>query len=236
MSKRLNLVLSTLILTVIICLGLPILRPQSTQGQNNSNQPWEKVFQDLFNQSEEDPPVPQKDGTSRGNLCLVSPGLIEVTGKTWSTRPTFIWQGKLNRIEIHGNNIEETLWAVQVTENDAKVVYGGAELEPGNTYYWKVFDSATDEYDFPLLRVTFEVMDMQEHQTISQELEKLDAELNEQGATQEAIAFARVKFFAERKLWSDALSEAFAVEKPSEKLEDFRSDILQFFCPSPSKN
>ena len=232
MKKRLNLVLSTLILTVIISVGLPIIRVQNTQAQNNSNQTWEEVFQDLFNKSDEDPPVSNKDGTSRGSLCLVAPGLIEVKGKIWSTRPTFIWQGKLNLIEIHEANSEENLWTVTLKENEQKVVYTGSELQPGNSYYWKVFDSTATEYSFPILRVTFIVMDMQERQAITQELEKLDAELNQEGNTPEAIALARVKFFAERKLWSDALSEAFAVKNPSPKLQDFHSNILQFFCQS----
>ncbi|MGB3510980.1 MAG: hypothetical protein WBA93_17450 [Microcoleaceae cyanobacterium] len=212
------------------------MRAQTTQRQNNSNDTWEKVFQDFLNNSEEDPPVSHKDGTSRGSLCLVSPGLIEVTEKTWSTRPTFIWQGYLKRIEINKANSEEILWTVKVKENDQKVIYTGETLQPGNIYYWQVFDSMGSEYDLPLLRVTFRIIDIEESQAITQELEKLDAELNLQGATQEAITFARVKFFAERNLWSDVLSEAFAVNNPSSKLQDFRSNILQYFCQPSSKN
>ncbi|MDJ0555754.1 MAG: hypothetical protein QNJ68_15180 [Microcoleaceae cyanobacterium MO_207.B10] len=230
MNKKINLLLSTLILTLIISVSLPRVKAQITQTQSNSNTTWGEVFQDFFNQSDEDPPVSHKDGTSRGTLCLVSPGLIEIQGKIWNTRPTFIWQGKLKQIEINEANSEEILWNVELTENDQKVVYTGQALKPGNTYYWQVFDSVANQYSFPLMRVTFIIMDMEERQAITQELEKLNTELNQQGVKPEAIALARAKFFAQRNLFSDALSEAFAVKNPSPKLQDFRSNIWQIFC------
>ncbi|NEP42863.1 MAG: hypothetical protein F6K35_28010, partial [Okeania sp. SIO2H7] len=77
---------------------------------------------------------------------------------------------------------------------------------------------------------TFSIMDVEEHETITQGLAKLDQDLNKQGATKEAIAFARFQFFAERNLWSDALSEVFKVKKPSIELQAFRRNILQRLC------
>ena len=217
---------------MITPLHLPRVIADTTQVQNNSNQNWEKAFENVFNQSDEDPPVNIKDGTTRGgSLCLVSPGLIEVEGKIWNTRPIFIWQGKLNRIEIRPSNSKQVLWTFDIQDDEEIVDYTGEELEPGNTYYWRIFDSTSSADSLlGIQRRTFEIIDVEEHEAITQDLAKLDQDLNKQGATKEAIAFARVKFFAERNLWSDALSEVFKVKKPSMELQDFRSNILQRLC------
>ncbi|NEN89377.1 MAG: DUF928 domain-containing protein [Okeania sp. SIO3H1] len=258
MNQKLNLVLFFLALTIIAPLHLPMVIAQTTQVQNNSNQNgekdvddtfdksdedppgignngttrwnrWEKAFENVFNQSDEDPPVNIKDGTTRGDsLCLVSPGLIEVEGKIWNTRPIFIWQGKLNRIEIRPSNKEQVLWTFDIQENEEIVDYSGEELEPGSTYRWRIFDSTNSIAG--MQQRTFSIMDVEEHEAITQDLAKLDRDLNKQGATKEAIAFAKVQFFAERNLWSDALSEVFKVKEPSMELEAFRSNILQRLC------
>ncbi|NES04862.1 MAG: hypothetical protein F6K22_19700 [Okeania sp. SIO2F4] len=229
--------------------ALSIIKTQNISENNNTNDRWEKVFQDSFNQSDEDPPVIPKDGASRGrtlgssSFCLVSPGLIEVEEKIsdtrptfiWNTRPTFIWQGELRRIEIRPANSEEVLWAEKVQGNQQIVIYNGESLKPGNTYYWRIYDSSASE-TFPTLRITFRVMDVLERQVITQELEKLDTRLKQAKAKPETIALAKVKFWAERNLFSDALSEAFTVKNPSTELQDFRSNILQHFCSTSKRN
>ncbi|MDY7006847.1 MAG: hypothetical protein SWX82_23715 [Cyanobacteriota bacterium] len=229
MNKKSNQVLFLLALTIMMPLHLPKVIAQTIQVQNNSNNNWEKAFEDLFNQSE-NPPVKPKEGTSRGtDLCLVSPGIIEVEGKIWNTRPIFIWQGKLNRIEIRPSNSGEVLWTFDIQENEEIVDYTGEELEPGNTYRWRIFDSTNSIAG--MQQRTFEIMDVEEHEAITQELAQLDRDLNKQGATEkEDIAFARFQFFAERDLWSDALSEVFKIKKPSMELKAFRRNILQRLC------
>ncbi|NET15523.1 MAG: hypothetical protein F6K08_23155 [Okeania sp. SIO1H6] len=229
-NQKLNLVLFFLALTITTPLHLPRVIAETTQVQNNSNENWEKAFEDFFNQSDEDPPVKQKEGTSRGGLCLVSPGLIEVEGKIWNTRPIFIWQGPLNTIEIHPSNSYQVLWTFDIQENEEIVDYTGEELEPGNTYRWRTFESKDKDSIGGMEQRTFSIMDVEEHETITQGLAKLDQDLNKQGATKEAIAFARFQFFAERNLWSDALSEVFKVKKPSIELQAFRRNILQRLC------
>ncbi|NEO58040.1 MAG: DUF928 domain-containing protein [Okeania sp. SIO3B5] len=229
MNQKLNLVLFLLALTIITPLHLPRVIAQTIQVQNNSNNNWEKAFEDFFNKSEE-PPVKHKEGTSRGlELCLVSPGLIEGEGKIWNTRPIFIWQGKLNRIEIHPSNSGEVLWTFDIQDDEEIVDYTGEKLEPGNTYRWRIFDSTNSIAG--MQQRTFEIMDVEKHEAITQDLAKLDLDLNKQGSTKkEDIALARFQFFAERNLWSDALSEVFKIKKPSKELQAFRSNILQHLC------
>lgn len=229
MNQKSNLMLFFLALTIMIPLHLPKVIAKTIQVQNNSNNNWKKAFEDLFNQSE-DPPIKQKQGTSRGGgLCLVSPGQIEVEGKIWNTRPIFIWQGQLYRIEIRSSNSQQVLWTFDIQDDEEIVDYTGEELEPGNTYYWRIFDSTNSITG--MQQRTFEIMDVEEHEAITQDLAKLDQDLNKQGATKEEdIAFARFNFFAERNLWSDALSEVFKVQKPSIELQAFRSKVLQRLC------
>ncbi len=248
MNKKLNLLLFCLSLIMAIFGASSIIQAQNIPENNHTNDRWQKVFQDSFNQSDEDPPVTPKDGASRGGFCLVSPGLIEVEEKIsdtrptfiWNTRPTFIWQGELRRIEIRPANNneevlwaenEEVLWAEKVQDNQQIIIYNGEPLQPGNTYDWLPFDSTTSEaYIWDLRRITFKVMDVLERQVITQELEKLDTRLKQAKATPETIALAKVKFWAERNLFSDALSEAFALKNPSTELQNFRSNIWQHFC------
>ncbi len=236
MHKKLNLMLFFISLTMAIFGASSIIKAQNIPENNHTNDRWKKVFQDLFNRSDEDPPVTPKDGTTRGGLCLVSPGLIEVEGKIWNTRPTFIWQGILQLIEIRPANSEEVLWVEKVQDNQQIIIYNGESLKPGNTYHWRIYDSSASEYSFPTLRITFRVMDVLEREVITQELEKLDTGLKQAKTTPEAIALAKVKFLAERNLFSDALSEAFTVKNPSNELLDFRSNILQHFCSKPKRS
>ncbi|MGD1700094.1 hypothetical protein [Dapis sp. BLCC M229] len=237
MNKKLNSLLFCLSLTIAIFGTSSIIKAQNIPENNRTNDPWEKVFQDSFYRSDEDPPVTPKDGATRnGSFCLVSPGLIEVEGKIWNTRPTFIWQGQLQLIEIRPANSQQVLWAEKVQDNQQIIIYNGESLKPGNTYYWRIYDSSASEYSFPTLRITFRVMDVLERQVITQELEKLDTRLKQAKATPETIALAKVKFWAERNLFSDALSEAFAVKNPSTELQNFRSNILQHFCSTSKRN
>ncbi len=243
MHKKLNLMLFFISLTMAFFGASSIIKAQNIPKNNHTNDRWEKIFQYLFSEDSEDPPVTPKEGTTRegnGSLCLVSPGLIEVEDKIsdtrptfiWNTRPTFIWQGQLQLIEIRPANSEQVLWAEKVQDNQQIIIYNGEPLQPGNTYHWRVFDSSNSEYSFPTLRETFRVMDVLEREVITQELEKLDTGLKQAKATPETIALAKVKFWAERNLFSDALSEAFTVKNPSNELLDFRSNILQHFCPT----
>lgn len=232
MNNKLNFMLFLLVLIIASSWDLPITKAQNIPGKNHTNDQWEKVFQDSFNQSREDPPVKDKTGTTRGPLrCFVSPVLIEDEGKIWNTRPTFIWQGELKLIEIRPANSEQLLWAVKVQDNEQIVIYNGEPLQPGNTYNSRVFNLPDPNFDSFIMKLTFRVMDVPEREVITQKLEKLDIGLKQAGATPEAIALAKVKFLAERNLLSDALSEAFTVKNPSIELQDFRSNILQGFCP-----
>ncbi|MDJ0517435.1 MAG: hypothetical protein QNJ74_14685, partial [Trichodesmium sp. MO_231.B1] len=163
MHKKLNPMLFYLSLIIAFFGALSIIKTQNISENNNTNDRWKKVFKDSFSEDSEDPPVTPKEGTTRegsSSLCLVSPGLIEVEEKIsdtrptfiWNTRPTFIWQGELRRIEIRPANSEEVLWAEKVQDNQQIIIYNGESLKPGNTYYWRIYDSSASEYSFPTLR------------------------------------------------------------------------------------
>ncbi len=53
------------------------------------------------------------------------------------------------------------LWAVKLEDDEQTIVYTGELLEPGNIYYWRVFDSTSNESSFSTVRETFRVMDVQ---------------------------------------------------------------------------
>ena len=202
------------------------LPPQSSDGGSRyADTSWKDSF---FNNQ----PPESGDGGSRGGpLCPLTP-LDQATGiEVWNDRPTFVWQGQLVRVELYRHNQDELIWSQDLTEDDRQVQYTGDPLKPGQTYNLMLFETVTDNFPFPAVQVTFTVMNGEKRQQVSQALEQLNRELEQQNASEEMIALVRFNYLAENQLWSDALAEAFSVENPTEELQELREKAIpQKFC------
>ncbi|MEB3278650.1 MAG: hypothetical protein VKK42_06960 [Lyngbya sp.] len=200
--------------------------PESSDGGSRyADTSWKDSF---FNNQ----PPESGDGGSRGGpLCPLSPFDRARGIEVWNDRPTLIWRGQLARVELYPHNNDELLWSQDLTPGTQQVQYTGVPLKPGQSYDLMLFETVSDTFPFPSMQVTFTVMEAQKRQQVTQALEELNTELQKNGASQETIARVRFNYLAENQLWSDALTEAFSVENPTDELQELREETIpQNFC------
>lgn len=187
---------------------------------------WTTISQVLFSKK---PPVQPRHGASRGpgdtvNLCMISPDALSQPRIVWSDHPLFIWLGPVQKIAVRLVGSDEDLWSQTVVGRQS-TKYTGKALQPGQTYEWLVFlDQSTP------LSVVFQMMDAQQRDRITAQLQTQENKLKAKGADQEAIALAKAKFFADNKLWSDMLQQAYSLPKPSPELAKIRQELPQQLC------
>jgi len=166
-------------------------------------------------------------------LCLIAPGKLRgenETGtiKVWGKQPLFVWQGEMKGIEVGHLRSNKVIWSQTLKPTTNRITYQGEELQPEQDYFWR----ETVPLDTLPTKITFRIMNKGDRELISTELAELESQSETKGATESDIILALVHYFAEEKLWSDALQTAYSVENPSGELADF---IAQFeahnFCP-----
>ncbi|MFB2839548.1 DUF928 domain-containing protein [Floridanema evergladense] len=179
------------------------------------------LYQDLVNQAKKENPL-----TTRGvRLCPLSPGVVGIND-TFSDRPLFLWKGgNIERIELRRPGGEEILWEQIVPSGESKVIYEATPLEIGQTYQWSLFNSANDYVTF-----IFRIMGETERREVASQLAEIEKLLKQQNATPEQIAVAKAEYFAEKRLWSDALREIYSVENPSPALTKTAQAINNQLC------
>jgi hypothetical protein len=200
-------------------------------GTSRGN-PWAAVFRALAQDNKE--PLPPKKGVSRGGACAIAPRTIGSNAKIWSDRPLFVWQGRLSRLEVRPAGSDRVLWRYNVTESQNSTMYTGEPLKPGQTYEWSLYNLGTRDNSRPSATVRFQVMDAQERASIKTQLQDLDRELKEKGASPEEIARQRAQYFAQQRLWSDVVQEAYSVKNPSAPLAEVVQAIPREICTNPA--
>lgn len=191
-------------------------------------------------------------GTRPIGLCSITPMSLEATqAQIWSDRPLLIWaepylgagvQGSVKAVDLHQSDNPAPLWSQSTALLDStadgpspstwqleQVAYAAMPLDPGQSYTWVLYDGQNR----PLESGDFQLMAADQRQAIAAELATLEADLTADGATAEAIAFAKASYFAEQNLWSDALQVVFAVENPSPSLVEFQNQVLTQMCETP---
>jgi len=171
-------------------------------------------------------------------LCLITPGKLRSayekgTIKVWGEQPLFLWQGVMEGIEVRHLRSNELIWSQTLEPTTNKITYQGEELEPEQVYFWR---ETVPLATLPT-KIVFRIMNKEERDRISTELAELESQLETEGASESDIILARVNYFAERQLWSDALQEAYSVENPSGELADFIEKFeAHNFCPPQGGN
>jgi hypothetical protein len=168
--------------------------------------------------AEDEPPL-----GSRSSFCALTPGVLGETDVVWSDRPLFLWQGQAQAVILSDFETQVSLWSQEVAPTAGSVVYGGAALEPGQVYSWRLSSPAFSGAQF-----VFEVMPLEQRDRVTAELEALVAQYPD--APAETIALVRSKYFAEQGLASDALQMLYEVENPSVELVAARQAIVTHFC------
>ncbi|AUT02647.1 hypothetical protein CLI64_20860 [Nostoc sp. CENA543] len=189
------------------------------EKKNPSNTSWFNISRLLFTKK---PPVNPRKGGSRPTeiICMISPDAPNTRRKIWSDRPLFIWQGNVSKVTVKSLNNNQVLWSEPVKDTQ-HIRYNGEPLKPGQSYKWEVNSNRF---------ITFQIIDMQQRDRITTQLQTIEAQLQKQGANQEAIALAKANYFAEYQLWSDVLQQIYSVNPPSAELNNLRQQITQNLC------
>lgn len=225
-----------LLLLAINITCLPLLPNLNSKAQTKSTNPllsWVNIFLPL---SKPKPPVkprkavgrPSSSALVRNSICMISPDAPQGANQpriVWSDRPLFLWEGNAQQVGLIKNR-QTTLWAKELAPGKQFVSYTGEPLQPGETYYWVVFEGGT-KIENTIGNTKFMVMEPQERQRITNKLTSLEKEQKTKGANEEAIALVKANYFIQRELWADALQQAYSVEKPSAELLKIRQDIPQ---------
>jgi hypothetical protein len=241
---RLNSALRMLVLTTIgialsggagsnwLRLGsLPFQIGTVAQAVPARGESWDKVWKVVLRQQ-------KRRGGSRGDICVIAPARTpdpqnSAAFEVWSDRPLFLWQGAIKRIQVTDDN-SNSLWNTTISDDRQSIVYAGKPLQPGQTYYWKVFNSASPQAE-PRLILTFQIMEASVRDRISAELTTLETQLKSTGATAEDIALQRASYFAnaaDKNLSADALREMYSVKDPSDELKAILQGATAELCRS----
>ena len=234
-----KLLFHTLVLSVIALSTAPVLSNQpipTAKKQPQSFMSW--VSQAIFRK---EPPIRPRKGGSRpsvrnpDDVCMISPDEPKTTRIVWSDRPLFIWQGQVKKIVVLNKNTGKK-WTQPVTETENISTYTGDKpLQPGQTYEWRVFFEDSLSKKELSSGVNFQVMEAQQRDRITADLQNLEKQLKAENKDTEAIALAKAKYFAENKLWSDVLQQLYSIQTTSTDLDAFRKDISHKLCNPPTE-
>lgn len=161
---------------------------------------------------------------SRGVLCPISPGMLGETGMIWSDRPLFIWQGQVSNITLRPMARREILWQQPIADGAQTTAYTGEPLQPGQLYVWQLTDAAGSS------NYVFQLLEAPERDRISRELQTLETQLKDNGASEEAIAIERARYLAQQGLWSDVLETLETVDTPSAELAQTVAEMTRYLC------
>jgi hypothetical protein len=201
---------------------------------------WQRGWRNVFGNRRPAPPVPPTGGGSRpvgGGVCAIAPvavvepdSSILTPAMVWSDRPTFIWDGKMDKIGVRIRGSENILWSQSVSGTNW-VTYAGEALQPDRIYEWLVLSSNNQLKGF----FPFRVVRTEERKGISQALQQLDQQLAAEKITGEAATLRRAEFFANQQidnqpLWSQFWQEVLSVQTPSDKLTGWTRETITSLC------
>jgi hypothetical protein len=243
MVKNASILLSIAILLVET--SFVTVLPAEAQRSSSRQRANRGFFSNLLVQLTQRRNTPQPR-TSRGELCLVAPGLLESEERfeIWSDRPLFLWQGEASRLVVRDAETLETMWDYPISQNDIseiaprehRVIYGGTRLEPQRLYEWRLVDASElnpsvsplqsgspQEEQFFAFRIMSET-DQNQVTDASKGLSELLA------SRSELIAHQRAEYLVEQGLWSDALQTLYSVENPSLPFRQGLQELVISFC------
>ncbi|MBD2069532.1 hypothetical protein H6F93_18720 [Leptolyngbya sp. FACHB-671] len=199
---------------VLFVSGLLVISP----AQASFRQAWSDFWEGNGRRT---PPVPYGRGGGRDphEPCPIAPFALPEVAMVWSDRPTFVWDGEVEKIAVRRANSDNEIWNAAAT-GLTHVTYTGEALQPNITYQWLIFTS--DFGNQPQRIISFQVIPSQERNLLAQQLPEMQQD--------EAIAIERAYHFAQQELWSDFWREVLAVEQPSSKLSELIDQTVTAVC------
>lgn len=179
-------------------------------------------------------------GPNQPTLCMIAPAKLEdrddgkeskATIEMWGTQPVFLWKGEIKGIEVRNIRSNELMWSQKFDRPKASsIVYQGKPLQPGQAYSWREIEPISKD-ELPN-KQSFRIMKKEDRDRIYAELKQLE----NKGANPEEIILARIKYFAEKELWSDVFREIYLVQNPSPELKELTQQIQGHDFCAPDKD
>ena len=221
---------------------LPVNQTAQAFSVKQLRQSWERGWRNLFGNNPPVPPVPPSGGGSRPvteAVCPIAPVALSETNPSifttaivWSDRPTFVWDGQVEKIGVRLRGSQDILWS-QPASGTNRVTYAGELLQPDRVYEWLVLSSNGQVKRF----IPFRVVTAQERDRITITLQQLDQQLAAEKITGEAATLRRAEFFAAQRidnqpLWSEFWQEVLSVQTPSDQLAGWTRETITLLCNS----
>ena len=178
------------------------------------------------------PTPPRREGnigTRRDGVYAIAPRQMEGMNVIWGDRPLLIWdmdmeeEEQVTLVEVYDAETGTQLWSKSVSPEARWVTYAGEPLQAGGRYELCFCDKKGNS--LPGGVVEFQVLAADAHQHIAAELDRQNATLRAQGASDVALAEQQASFFAQRHLWADALMTIFSPENLPESLTQAKQFI-----------
>ena len=184
---------------------------------------------------------PRGENIRRGGLCAVSPGTDGSQDQfvIWSDRPLFMWQMNPNQIAVQRLklvqvNTEEILWDKSLPDAAQSVAYEGKPLQPGQVYSWELVFKRNNSDPIlgakDTLEYRFQVMDANQRQRVTVELQTLGDRVKKTGASPETIAMEQAQYFEDQGLSSDALQVLHSIKSPSTETKNQIRALVTSVC------
>lgn len=215
---------SLLLTAVVSLLVFPTLTITEATAQTVEITYWQRV-KEIFRRKRRKPISRPSSG-----ICLITPEFPDSTKDNlsliYNTKPFFLWKGDIKKIAV-GNPGNKQYLKTQIVTGTQNVNYKGESLQPGETYTLSIFLSEREDASRTMF-VPFKIMEAPQRNRISAELKLL--ERLQKNKDKEAIAFSKAKYFAQKRLYSDALQQAYSVPNPSPELSQMIEDIPNQLC------
>ncbi|BDM79647.1 hypothetical protein [Acaryochloris marina] len=166
---------------------------------------FEAVFNSIFEMFKQ---RPEPSLVGRGNLCLISPGVLGQTNVIWSSQPLFLWRGEVSNLLVRDYDTDEVIWQRSDLTGKEQVAFDGKPLQSGQAYIWEASNSETT------VRYEFEVMPSAERQLIAAELAKVKKSQNPK-LSQKHTDLNSAQYFGEKGLWSDVFQILYSTDGSS---------------------
>ena len=177
---------------------------------------FNSIFE-IFKQRQEPPLV------SRGNLCFLSPGVLGKTNLIWSSKPLFLWQGKVSKLVVRDYDTDEVIWQKSSLAGKEQVAFDGKPLQPGQAYIWEASNAGTT------VRYEFRVMNSLDREKVIRNLKDI-IRLDSSSFSEESKLAMQIHYLIDEKLYSDALSTLVSHKIKSVELNRTQESFLSSFC------
>ncbi len=212
-------------------------KPSPSPQVTTQKAAWDTLWEMVKSRINQKQPL----GSRGGTFCVVSPGQLGEKQLIWHERPMFFWGNTTNptRLEFriyspfNPQQDQTVLWRKRLTTESPRsefqtVQYIGETLNNSQTYKWEYLDLV----DHRKFNGNFQLISVEDHQRIAEDLKVLERQLQKQGIPAEEIILKKSIYFANKDLWSDVLQELSLVTNPSPTLVSQRQLLFDYVCGS----